>query len=199
MITRWPTLTIAIVALTLFSIVTPRTATAAGASYMGNAACSGCHEQATADWAGSHHDLAMQEATPETVLGDFNDATFTYFGVTTTFSQKGDAFFIETDNAGGELETYPVEYVFGVEPLQQYLLPLGNGRLQALSVAWDTRPDSEGGQRWYHLYQTGSPPQLFQVLALLLLDRSMSHIVKLVPQSAWSAGGLSILEPCPQF
>jgi Tfp pilus assembly protein PilF len=24
--------------------------------------------------------------------------------------------------------------------------------LQALSVAWDTRPESEGGQRWYHLY-----------------------------------------------
>ena len=94
----------------------------------------------------------MQEATPETVLGDFNNATFDYFGVTTAFSQKGDAFFIETDNAAGDLETYPVKYVFGVEPLQQYLLPLGNGRLQALSVAWDTRPESEGGQRWYHLY-----------------------------------------------
>ncbi len=94
----------------------------------------------------------MQKATPETVLGDFNNATFDYFGVTTSFSQKGDAFFVETDNAAGELETYPVEYVFGVEPLQQYLLPLGNGRLQALSVAWDTRPKSEGGQRWYHLY-----------------------------------------------
>jgi hypothetical protein len=125
---------------------------AAEASYLGNNACAGCHEQATTDWTDSHHDLAMQEATPETVLGDFNNATFDYFGVTTTFSQKGDAFFVETDNAAGELETYPVEYVFGVEPLQQYLLPLGNGRLQALSVAWDTRAQSEGGQRWYHLY-----------------------------------------------
>jgi hypothetical protein len=125
-------------------------------TYIGNAACAGCHEQATADWTGSHHDLAMQEATPDTVLGDFNDATFDYFGVTTTFSQKGDAFFIETDNAAGNLETYPVEYVFGVEPLQQYLLPLGNGRLQALSVAWDARPESEGGQRWYHLYPTST-------------------------------------------
>ncbi len=125
---------------------------AANVLYLGNASCAGCHEQATTDWTGSHHDLAMQEATPETVLGNFNNATFDYFGVTTTFSQKGDAFFIETDNAAGELETYPVEYVFGVEPLQQYLLPLGNGRLQALSIAWDTRPESEGGQRWYHLY-----------------------------------------------
>ena len=111
------------------------TAVKAESSYVGNAGCAGCHEQATTDWTDSHHDLAMQEATPKTVLGDFNNATFDYFGVTTTFSQRGDAFFIETDNAAGELETYPVEYVFGVEPLQQYLLPLGNGRLQALSVA----------------------------------------------------------------
>ena len=140
-----------LVALMLLGTLTA-TAVGAGTTYVGNAVCAGCHEQASADWTDSHHDLAMQDATPETVLGDFNNATFDYFGVTTTFSQKGDAFFIETDNAAGELETYPVEYVFGVEPLQQYLLPLGNGRLQALSVAWDTRPESEGGKRWYHLY-----------------------------------------------
>jgi cytochrome c553 len=42
--------------------------------------------------------------------------------------------------------------VFGVYPLQQYLLPLDDGRLQALSIAWDSRPAEEGGQRWYHLY-----------------------------------------------
>ena len=158
MITSWPALAIAIVALTLFSVVTPRTATAAGASYVGNAACSGCHEQATAEWAGSHHDLAMQEATPETVLGDFSNATFDYFGVTTTFSQEGDTFFIKTDNAAGELETYPVAYVFGVEPLQQYLLPMDGGRLQALSIAWDSRSANEGGQRWYHLYPDENVP-----------------------------------------
>ena len=158
MITSWPALAITIVALTLFSVVTPRTATAEGASYVGNADCSGCHEQATAEWAGSHHDLAMQEATPETVLGDFSNATFNYFGVTTTFSQEGDTFFIKTDNAAGELETYPVAYVFGVEPLQQYLLPMDGGRLQALSIAWDSRPTNEGGQRWYHLYPDENVP-----------------------------------------
>ena len=158
MITSWPAVAITIVALTLFSVVTPRTATAEGASYVGNADCSGCHEQATAEWAGSHHDLAMQEATPETVLGDFSNATFNYFGVTTTFSQEGDTFFIKTDNAAGELETYPVAYVFGVEPLQQYLLPMDGGRLQALSIAWDSRPTNEGGQRWYHLYPDENVP-----------------------------------------
>ena len=78
-------------------------------------------------------------------------ATAFFNALSITFP-RGEAFFIETDNAAGKLEIYRVAYVFGVEPLQQYLLPLGNGRLQALSVAWDTRPESEGGQRWYHLY-----------------------------------------------
>lgn len=40
------------------------TAASDESSYFGNVACAGCHEQATTDWADSHHDLAMQEATP---------------------------------------------------------------------------------------------------------------------------------------
>ena len=55
-------------ALMLFSALTAATVVAE-ADYVGNAACAGCHEQASADWANSHHDLAMQKATPGTVLG----------------------------------------------------------------------------------------------------------------------------------
>lgn len=120
--------------------------------YTGNLVCAGCHERAAADWHNSHHDLAMQEASAGTVLGDFNHATFTHSGVTTTFFREGDTFFVRTDNAEGELETFPVRYVFGIEPLQQVLLPLSGGRLQALTIAWDARPAGAGGQRWYHLY-----------------------------------------------
>jgi predicted CXXCH cytochrome family protein len=29
---------------------------------------------------------------------------------------------------------------------------LPGGRLQALSIAWDSRPKAQGGQRWFHLY-----------------------------------------------
>jgi predicted CXXCH cytochrome family protein len=47
---------------------------------------------------------------------------------------------------------YPVKFTFGWKPLQQYLLQLPGGHLQAFSVAWDTRAASEGGQRWFHLY-----------------------------------------------
>ena len=45
-----------------------------------------------------------------------------------------------------------MRFAFGVAPLQQYLLELPGGRLQALSIAWDSRPKEEGGQRWFHLY-----------------------------------------------
>ncbi len=121
-------------------------------AYVGNEACAGCHSQAASDWQGSHHDLAMQEATETTVLGDFNNATFTYKGVTSRFFTEDGRYWVETDNARGEIERFPVAYVFGVYPLQQLLLPLSGGRLQALSVAWDSRPAAEGGQRWYHIY-----------------------------------------------
>ena len=58
------------------------------ATFLGNSACASCHESQVKDWTGSHHDLAMQEATVETVLGDFDNATFIYEGVTTTFFKK---------------------------------------------------------------------------------------------------------------
>ncbi|QFU77982.1 tetratricopeptide repeat protein [Halioglobus maricola] len=128
-------------------------ATLANASeYTGSDSCSGCHAEEHALWQGSHHDLAMQVANEETVLGNFDNATFEYNGITSRFFRDGDRFMVRTDGENGELQDFEVAYVFGVTPLQQYLLPLDRGRLQALSIAWDARPAAEGGQRWYHLY-----------------------------------------------
>ncbi|MDP2354496.1 MAG: tetratricopeptide repeat protein, partial [Beijerinckiaceae bacterium] len=47
---------------------------------------------------------------------------------------------------------FVIKYTFGVEPLQQYLVEFPDGRVQALSVSWDSRPKESGGQRWFHLY-----------------------------------------------
>src|SRR5262249_45980958 len=44
-----------------------------------------------------------------------------------------------------------IHYTIGISPLQQYLIEVPRGRLQALGIAWDTRPQSKGGQRWYSL------------------------------------------------
>ena len=76
----------------------------ANSDYVGTDVCAGCHEQPFADWQGSHHDLAMQAVTEKTVLGDFDNAKFTYAGTTSTFYRKDGAFWVRTDNAAGELE-----------------------------------------------------------------------------------------------
>ena len=46
---------------------------------------------------------------------------------------------VDPDGPDGKLADFDVKYTFGVEPLQQYLVELAGGRLQALSIAWDTR------------------------------------------------------------
>jgi predicted CXXCH cytochrome family protein len=126
--------------------------TAAAAQYVGRSACVSCHAEQGAQWSGSHHDLAMQPANQQTVLGDFNDATVTQFGVTSSFFRKDDRFMVRTEGPDGKLREYEIKYTFGVEPLQQYLIEFPGGRMQALSLAWDTRSKQQGGQRWFHLY-----------------------------------------------
>ena len=121
-------------------------------NFIGSSQCQSCHTQAYQNWQGSHHDLAMQLPTTETVLGDFDNASFSYNGTSTTFFKKSGKYFVRTDGEDGVLTEFPVDYLFGVYPLQQLLLPLSGGRWQALSIAWDARPKEEGGQRWYHLY-----------------------------------------------
>jgi tetratricopeptide (TPR) repeat protein len=126
--------------------------TLAGATYVGAGTCASCHATETALWESSHHDLAMQHADENTVLGDFDDASFEKDGVTTTFFRKDGDFVVRTDGPDGSLEDFEVLFTFGVTPLQQYLVALPGGRLQALTTAWDTRPAEDGGQRWFHLY-----------------------------------------------
>jgi tetratricopeptide (TPR) repeat protein len=119
--------------------------------YVGSERCAQCHEEQWHDWQGSHHDLAMQVASEETVLGDFKDAEYTHFGVRSRFSRRDGRFLVTTEGPDGSPQDYEVEYTFGVEPLQQYLVEFPQGRMQALQVAWDTRPSAQGGQRWFSL------------------------------------------------
>jgi len=117
------------------------------ASFVGREQCIDCHEEAYELWAGSDHDNAMDIASEQTVLGDFNDAEFEHDGVTSRFYKKDNKYFVFTEGTAGEMAELEVRYTFGVEPLQQYLIPFPGGRLQALSVAWDTEE-----QRWFDLY-----------------------------------------------
>lgn len=120
--------------------------------YVGSPACAECHRTAFDTWAGSQHARAMQVADAKSVLGDFRNARFTYAGTTSTFFTRDGKYFVRTDGPDGKLADFQILYTFGVAPLQQYLIELPGGRLQALGIAWDSRPKSAGGRRWFHLY-----------------------------------------------
>ena len=122
------------------------------ATYVGAQACAGCHAAEHAAWSGSDHARAMQIASDTAVLGDFADRRFVHGGITSTFFRREGRFMVRTDGPDGQLDDFEIKYTFGVRPLQQYLIELPGGRLQALSIAWDARPREAGGQRWFHLY-----------------------------------------------
>ena len=129
-----------------------RAAEAPPLTYVGSAVCAGCHQGEAKLWAGSHHKLAMDRATDMSVLGDFSGATFEHYGVKSRFFRRDGKFMVETDGPDGKLAEFEIKYTFGVYPLQQYLIAFPDGRLQALGIAWDSRPKDKGGQRWFHLY-----------------------------------------------
>ena len=127
-------------------------AVAAIAHFVGAKACAGCHASENGDWQNSQHAKAMQHASESTVLGDFNNAHFDYDGIVSTFFRRHGKFYVNTDGADGTLGDFEIGYTFGLYPLQQYLVAFPDGRLQALSIAWDARPKARGGGHWYHLY-----------------------------------------------
>jgi predicted CXXCH cytochrome family protein len=124
----------------------------ASLAFVGSETCASCHEKEAKLWRTSHHKRAMDHATEASVLGDFSGVTFTYYGAQSRFFRKDGKFFVETDGPDGKLAVFEIKYTFGVYPLQQYLIEFPDGRLQALSIAWDSRPKDNNGQRWFHLY-----------------------------------------------
>lgn len=122
------------------------------AHFTGSNACQSCHASQTAEWRQSQHHAAMAVASEQTMLGNFNDAAFTYARTISRFFKRNGKFYVRTDGRDGRLADFEIKYTFGVQPLQQYLIEFPDGRLQALSIAWDARSKEEGGQRWFHLY-----------------------------------------------
>lgn len=115
------------------------------ATYVGRQSCIDCHKDQSRSWQGSDHDLAMDLATPEFVLGDFDQTELEHHGVTSRMSQRGDEFFVETEGPDGKTTEFKVKYVYGVRPLQQYLTEFDDGRVQVLPVSWSTE-----GETWFY-------------------------------------------------
>jgi predicted CXXCH cytochrome family protein len=93
----------------------------------------------------------MQRATASSVRGDFGGAELAGPPASTRLFRRDGEFWINTADAEGNPRDFRVDYTFGIEPLQQYLVAFEGGRYQAVTTAWDTRPAEVGGQRWFHL------------------------------------------------
>lgn len=122
------------------------------AQYIGRERCKPCHENISAQYLGSDHDLAMDFATDATVLGDFNNTSFNHLGVRSKFYKRNGRYFVFTEGDGGVFQEFAIAYTFGARPLQQYLVEFPDGRVQTLPLCWDARPKEQGGQRWFHIY-----------------------------------------------
>jgi len=116
--------------------------------------CASCHTEEVEQWSRSQHAVAMAPTGKDSVAGDFSNAIYQDNQLEVKFSRKGDDYLIRVEEAGTTRE-WQVQYTFGVYPLQQYLIDIGSGRLQAFNIAWDTREKSAGGQRWFRLDAAG--------------------------------------------
>lgn len=119
------------------------------------AGCTDCHENEVNEWSKSQHAVSMAPATPSTVSGNFSGAIYRDEELNVRFTRNTDAYVIQV-HENEKVQDWKVEYTFGVYPLQQYLIDIGNGRLQAFNIAWDSRDASAGGQRWFRLDKTGA-------------------------------------------
>ena len=86
----------------------PVTATAA-AQYVGGDSCVSCHTEETAEWRKSQHHAAMAQASERSVRGNFNNAKFTYAGVTSTFFKRDEKFLVNTDGPDGKLTDFEIK------------------------------------------------------------------------------------------
>lgn len=113
-------------------------ATGPEVAFTGGKACIECHQKEYRLWKGSDHDNAMMVASDSSVLGNFNNAEFSYAGKTSKFYKREGKFFVYTEGPGGIMKEFEVSHTFGIRPLQQYLIPFENGKYQCLPIAWNT-------------------------------------------------------------
>ena len=86
----------------------------------------------------------MQAASK--ALGTFDGTNHSLMGEQLRFEEGEDGRYLVV----GE-ERFQIAHALGVTPLQQLVVELGDGHLQVPPIAWDSRPASQGGQRWFDL------------------------------------------------
>lgn len=118
------------------------------AAYGTSPTCKSCHEEAYAKWENSHHALAERNVDPELDRVAFDPPWRIPHGSQVSEARRvAGKFQFVTQGPGGTNEPFDVTRVIGVDPLRQYLVPAGGGRLQASELCFD--PNHPG---WFNVY-----------------------------------------------
>jgi len=123
--------------------------------FVGSAACTPCHKAQSDAYRGSHHQKALVQPSPATRPQFDAKRSTSQLGGTTKFSLRDGAPVVSTPVPGGKTATFPIAYVSGVWPLEQYVVATERGKLQSLGVVWDSRAPDAGGAEWFHVYGPG--------------------------------------------
>lgn len=113
--------------------------------YAQSTECVLCHQNHYRTWHQTYHRRMTQPASPDTVLGDFDNATYTYQGVTSRFNRTANGYTITTLGIEGRLTTYTIALTVGSRRIQQYVAQVNDRHLR-VPLAWNIE---EG--RWFHL------------------------------------------------
>jgi predicted CXXCH cytochrome family protein len=113
--------------------------------YATSTTCVLCHPGRFETWHRTFHRTMTQRAEPAAVLGDFENASLVYQGVTSRFTRDGVRHFIETRSPAGVMERHEVLMTVGSRRIQQYVTRIGRRHVR-LPLAWNVEE-----KRWIHL------------------------------------------------
>jgi hypothetical protein len=113
--------------------------------YVTSRQCVPCHPGRYETWHRTFHRTMTQVAGPASVVGDFENRSLTYQGVTSRFTRAGDRYFIETLSPEGSMEKDEVVMTIGSRRMQQYVTKVGDRHVR-LPLAWNIEE-----RRWIHL------------------------------------------------
>lgn len=119
------------------------------ASYAGAEKCGECHTKIFPEWAGSPHAKMTRPASARSVVGDFDNASWTIEEqqahaepgqqpVAHMYQQDGQYFMALLHPVSGQFVPFPIEYVIGYQYRQVYLTRERDGVLRRLPLQWST-------------------------------------------------------------
>lgn len=118
------------------------------AQYAGSQSCRECHADQFGKWMASHHGMA--ERQPDAKLDDaaFVPAkTFAHGTQTTEARKNGAEYELVALGFENKVAPYQVRRVIGHDPLRQFLVDGGKGRLQAMEACLDPHKNE-----WFNVY-----------------------------------------------